>query len=136
MGKTHLATVLGYAACLKGFNVRFATAIEVVNTLVAAERSGRLKQALEGCRKPAVLVVDELGYLPLSRQGLHGLFQLINALYELRSEILTTNKDFANWDELFADENVAVPIVDRVIHHSHVYMLGGESHRLTQKLTN
>lgn len=70
------------------------------------------------------------------RQGIYNLFQLINGLYEYRSVILTTNKDFTNWGEFFRDENVAVPIVDRLIHHSRVFMLGGESYRLKQKLGN
>jgi len=81
-------------------------------------------------------LVDELGYLPMNRQGTYNLFQLINSLYEFRSVILTTNKDFTNWGEFLREDNVAVPIVDRLIHHSHVFMLGGESYRLKQKLAN
>ena len=69
----------------------------------------------------------------MNRQSMYNLFQLINSLYEYRSIILTTNKDFTNWGEFFADDNVAVPIVDRLIHHSHIFMLGGESYRLKQK---
>jgi hypothetical protein len=73
-------------------------------------------------------------YLPMNKQGMHNLFQLINAMYEYRSIILTTNKEFTHWGEFFFDGNVAVPIVDRIIHHSHIFMLGGESYRLKSKL--
>ena len=81
-------------------------------------------------------IIAELGYLPMARQGIYNLFQLFTGLYEYRSVILTTNKDFTSWGEFFRDDNVAVPIVDRLIHHSHVFMLGGESYRLKQKLGN
>ena len=80
-----------------------------------------------------VLIVDELGYLPMTSQGRFNLFQLVNALYEYRSIILTTNKDFTDWGEFFHHDNVAIPIIDRVIHHSNIFMLGGESYRLRQK---
>lgn len=79
------------------------------------------------------LVIDKLGYLPMSLQARYALFQLINRLYEHRSLIITTNKDFTSWGEFFHDDNVAVPIVGRIIHQSHLYLLGGESYRLKQK---
>ena len=72
------------------------------------------------------MIIDELGYLPMSKQSHHNLFQLINTLYEYRSIILTTNKELTQWGEFFMDENVAVPIVDRLIHHAKIDMLGGE----------
>ena len=75
------------------------------------------------------------GYLPMNNQDMHNLFQLINAMYEYRSIILTTNKEFTHWRDFFFDDNVAVPIVDRIIHHSHIFMLGGESYRLKSKLS-
>jgi DNA replication protein DnaC len=81
-----------------------------------------------------VRIIDELGYLPMTRQVRYNLFQLINSLYEYRSVILTTNKDFTDWGEFFQNDNVAVPIVDRIIRHSHIFMLCGESYRLKQKL--
>jgi DNA replication protein DnaC len=74
--------------------------------------------------------------LPMKKQGMHNLFQLINAMYEYRSILLTTNKTFTHWGEFFFDDNVAVPIVDRIIHHSHIFTLGGESYRLKSKLNN
>ena len=107
-----------------------------MEALEVAELKGDLKKKNTSLAKFDLLVIDELGYLPISKQGSHNLFQPINALYEYRSIILTTNKDFTNWGEFFIDDNVAVPIVDRLIHHSHIFMLGGESYRLKQKLTN
>ena len=136
VGKTHLAIGIAHKAIEAGYKALFTTALTLVETLELAEMKGELKRKITSLQKYDVLLIDELGYLPVNRQGLHNLFQLINALYEFRSVILTTNKDFTNWGEFFADDNVAVPIVDRLIHHSNVYMLGGESYRLKQKLAN
>lgn len=136
VGKTHLAIGIALKAIEAGYKVLFTTALALVETLELAEMKGELKKKIASLQKYDVLLIDELGYLPLSRQGLHNLFQLINGLYELRSVILTTHKDFTAWGDFFADDNVAVPIVDRLIHHSYVYMLGGESYRLKQKLAN
>jgi DNA replication protein DnaC len=136
VGKTHLAVAIAHKAIEAGYKVLFTTALALVETLELAEMKGELKRKITSLQKYDALLIDELGYLPVNRQGLHNLFQLINALYEFRSVILTTNKDFTNWGEFFADDNVAVPIVDRIIHHSNVYMLGGESYRLKQKLAN
>ena len=133
VGKTHLATGIGIKAIDAGYKVLFTTALALVEALELAELKGELKKRINTYLKFDVLVIDELGYLPMNRQGMYNLFQLINSLYEFRSIILTTNKDFTNWGDFFADDNVAVPIVDRLIHHSHIFMLGGESYRLKQK---
>ena len=119
-----------------GYKVLFTTALTLVETLEIAELKGELKKKIASLIKFDLLVVDELSYLPMNRQGTYNLFQLINGLYEFRSVILTTNKDFTNWGEFLREDNVAVPIVDRLIHHSQVFMLGGESYRLKQKLAN
>lgn len=133
VGKTHLATGIGIKAIDVGYKVLFITALALVEALELAELKGELKKRINTYLKFDLLIIDELGYLPMNRQGMYNLFQLINSLYEFRSIILTTNKDFTNWGEFFADDNVAVPIVDRLIHHSHIFMLGGESYRLKQK---
>ena len=133
VGKTHLAMGIGLKAIDAGYKVLFTTALALVETLEIAELKGELKKRITAYLKFDVLIIDELGYLPMNRQSMYNLFQLINSLYEYRSIILTTNKDFTNWGEFFADDNVAVPIVDRLIHHSHIFMLGGESYRLKQK---
>lgn len=133
VGKTHLAIGLGQRAIQSGYKVLFKTALELVELLELAELRGELKQKLTQLSKYDLLIIDELGYLPMTKQSNHNLFQLISTLYEYRSIILTTNKEFTQWGEFFLDENVAVPIVDRLIHHSRIFMLGGESYRLRQK---
>jgi len=134
VGKTHLAISLGLSAIEAGYKANFYTALDLVEILEIAELKGELKKKINQLVKVDLLIIDELGYLPISKQSLHNLFQLINVLYEYRSVILTTNKDFTQWGEFFQDGNVAVPIVDRLIHHSHIFMLGGESYRLKTKL--
>ncbi|WP_295406526.1 ATP-binding protein [uncultured Thiocystis sp.] len=131
-----MAIGLGLNALEAGDKALFTTALALVETLELAELKGELKKKIASLLKFDLLIIDELGDLPMNRQGLYNLFQLINGLDEYRSVILTTNQDFTNWGEFFREENVAVPIVDRLIHHSHVFMLGGESDRLKQKLGN
>lgn len=135
VGKTHLAIGLGIKAVDAGYKVLFSTALALSEQLELAELKGELKKKISLLCKYDLIIIDELGYLPMNKQNNYNLFQLINALYEYRSVILTTNKDFTNWGEFFIDENVAVPIIDRLIHHSKIFMLGGESYRLKQKLT-
>jgi DNA replication protein DnaC len=135
VGKTHLAIGIGLKAVEAGYRVLFRNALELVEELELAEMKGELKKRIAQLAKYDLLVIDELGYLPMTRQARFNLFQLINNLYEYRSIILTTNKDFTSWGEFFHDDNVAVPIIDRVIHHSHIFMLGGESYRLKHKAT-
>lgn len=135
VGKTHLATGISVKAIEAGYRVLFVTALELIEMLEIAEIRGELKKKITLLAKNDVLVIDELGYLPMSKQGMYNLFQLVNAMYEHRSLIITTNKDFTSWHEFFFDDNVAVPIVDRIIHHSKIFMLGGDSYRLKQKLT-
>jgi len=134
VGKTHLAIGLGHQAIEAGYKVLFMTALALVETLELAELKGELKKKISSLLKFDLLIIDELGYLPMNKHGVYNLFQLINSLYEYRSVIITTNKDFTAWGEFFHGDNVAVPIVDRLIHHSHLFMLGGESYRLKQKL--
>lgn len=136
VGKTHLAIGIGLKAIDAGYKVYFNTALGLIETLELAELKGELKKKINQLIKFDVMVIDELGYLPMNKHGMHNLFQLVNALYEYRSIILTTNKEFTNWNEFFVDDNVAVPIVDRLIHHSHIFMLGGESYRLKTKLNH
>jgi|SRR5690554_6712704 len=135
VGKTHLAIGIGHEAIQAGYKVLFRNALTLVEELELAEMKGELKKRLTQLSKYDLIIIDELGYLPMSRQSRYNLFQLINSLYEYRSIILTTNKDFTSWGEFFHDDNVAVPIIDRIIHHSHIFMLGGESYRLKEKVS-
>lgn len=133
VGKTHLAIGISQEAINAGYKVIFTTALSLVEKLEMAELKGGLKKQITALQKFDLLIIDELGYLPMKRQAQYNLFQLVNALYEYRSVIITTNKDFSAWGEFFGDDTVAVPIVDRLIHHSHIFMLGGESYRLRHK---
>lgn len=136
VGKTHLAIAIGDKALDKGYKVWFTTALTLIELLEVAEMKGELKKKINQLLKFDLLIIDEMGYLPMNKAGMYNMFQLINAMYEYRSLIITTNKDFTNWGEFFFDDNVAVPVVDRIIHHSHIFMLGGESYRLKSKLSH
>lgn len=134
VGKTHLATGISVKAIDAGYRVSFSSVQTLMEQLDLAEKKGELKKKIGALLKNDLIVIDELGYLPMNRSSMYNLFQLINAVYEYRSLIVTTNKDFTNWGEFFFDDNVAVPVVDRIIHHSHIFMMGGESYRLKEKL--
>jgi len=135
LGKTHLATALGYAACLKGYSVRFATAVEVINALAAAQRGGRLKQALESYRKPALLILDELGYLPIDKTGADLLFQIISQRYEQGATLITSNRAFKHWAEIFNnDATLTSALLDRLLHHAETVLIEGQSYRMKDRI--
>jgi DNA replication protein DnaC len=135
LGKTHLATALGYAACLKGHSVRFATAVEVINTLAAAQRGGRLKQALDSYRKPALLILDELGYLPIDKTGADLLFQIISLRYEHGATVITSNRVFKHWAEIFNnDATLTSALLDRLLHHAETIVIEGQSYRMKDRI--
>jgi DNA replication protein DnaC len=134
VGKTHLATAVGVKAVERGYKVFFTTALTLVESLDLAEARGELKKQINRLLKFDLVIVDELGYLPLTRKSVFNFFQFINALYEYRSIALTTNKEFTSWGEFFVNDNLAVPIVDRLIHRSHIFIMGGESYRLKDKM--
>ncbi len=136
MGKTHLGISIANKAIDAGYKVWFTSALELIELLEIAEIKGELKKKITALCKFELIIIDEPGYLPLNKQGMFNLFQFINTLYEYRSVIITTNKDFTSWNDFFIDENVAVPVIDRLIHHSHLFMMGGESYRLKNKLNH
>ena len=137
LGKTHLATALGYAACLAGYSVRFATAVEVINTLAAAQRGGRLKQALDGYRKPALLILDELGYLPIDKTGADLLFQIISLRYEHGATVITSNRVFKHWAEIFNhDATLTSALLDRLLHHAETIVIEGQSYRMKDRIAS
>lgn len=130
LGKTHLATAIGYAAALAGSHVLFANAIDVVNRLHTAVATHTLPAALRHYTKPDLLILDELGYLPLDQHGGDLLFQVVSARYERGSIILTTNKVPAEWPATFNNDSaLASAILDRLTHHCHTFVLQGESYR-------
>lgn len=130
LGKTHLATALGEAACRKGFSVLFTTAIDAVNQLGAALSDGSFIRRLKTYTQPQVLVLDELGYLPVDKQGADLLFQIISHRYERGAIVLTTNRAFKHWGEIFNDSTVAAAVVDRLAHHSDAIVIEGPSFRV------
>jgi len=134
VGKTHLCTALGHAACLKGYSVLFASAIDIINTLNAAQNVGRLKDELKKYLRPAVLIVDELGCLPIDKKGADLLFQVISQRYECGSIILTTNKPFAKWAEIFNnDSTLTSAVLDRLLHHAEAVAIEGRSYRMKEQ---
>ena len=135
LGKTHLASALGYAACLQGHLVLFTTAINMINTLSAAQAEHRLKTELKKYIVPSLLVLDEVGYLPIDKQGADLLFQVISARYECGSIVLTTNKAFKQWSSIFNnDSTLTSAVLDRLLHHAEPVMIEGASYRMKEQV--
>lgn len=135
LGKTHLSTALAYQACLKGHSVLFASAIDIINTLAAAQSAGRFKADLKKYLKPSILLIDELGYLPVDKKGADLLFQVISQRYERGSIILTTNKQFKKWPEIFSnDATLTSAVLDRLLHHAETAFIEGKSYRMKGKI--
>ena len=129
-GKSHLATALGVAAVKAGKSVYRATLAELVEALAKAEREGRLVEKIRFYARASLLVVDEIGYLPITQGGANLFFQLVNARYEKGAMILTSNRGFAEWGEVFGDPVVATALLDRLLHHAVVVQIEGASYRL------
>jgi DNA replication protein DnaC len=133
LGKTHLASALGYQACLKGHTVLFASAIDTINNLIAARHGGALKQELKKYLRPSLLILDELGYLPIDKTGADLLFQIISERYERGSIILTTNRVFKDWPEIFNnDSTLTSALLDRLLHHTEAVVIEGKSYRMKE----
>jgi len=132
-GKTHLATGLGIRACQAGHRVAFATAAEWVARLGEAHAQGRLHQELTRLGRVPLLIIDEVGYIPFDGEAANLFFQLISARYERASVIVTSNKPFGRWGEVFGDPVVAAAMIDRLVHHADVVNLKGDSYRLKDR---
>jgi DNA replication protein DnaC len=133
VGKTHLAIALGRAAIETGHSVLFVTATALIAQLAKAHAEGRLAEQLAFYAKPKLLVIDELGYLPLERASAHVFFQLVTRRYERGSILLTTNQPVTEWGHVFGDEMIAAAVLDRLLHHSHTLVIHGDSYRLKQQ---
>ena len=133
VGKTHLAIALGRAAVEAGHSALFVTATALLTALSRAQLEGKLAEQIAFYAKPKLLVVDELGYLPLEKQTAHLFFQLVSRRYERGSMLITTNQTITQWGHVFGDEMIAAAVLDRVLHHSHVLVIQGDSFRLRQK---
>ncbi len=133
-GKTHLATAIALKACQVGRRVRFFTAASLANLLLERNNKGTLNSFLENLRRVELIVVDEIGFVPLHKDAAELLFQVISDCYERRSLIITSNLEFSQWNTVFGDNRLTAALIDRLIHHSHIVIFSGESYRLTQSM--
>ncbi|MCH5463521.1 ATP-binding protein [Lactobacillus sp. LC28-10] len=130
VGKTHLAISVGVAACQQGMRTLFINCHELLLRLHAAYEKGRLEQSINRYARYDLLIIDELGYLPVDHDEANLLFQLINARYEHASTIITSNSELSAWVEIFQNPTVTAAILDRIVHHSHIIKITGKSYRL------
>lgn len=133
-GKTHLATAIALKACQEGRSVRFFTAASLANILLEKNAKGQLNGFLAGLKKVELIVIDEVGFVPLHKDAAELLFQVISDCYERKSMIITSNLEFSQWNTVFGDNRLTAALVDRLIHHSHIVIFSGESYRLTQSM--
>ena len=133
VGKTHLAIALGREAIRAGYSVLFVAAPALVAALAKGHAEGRLDERLAFYAKPKLLIIDELGYLPFDPNAAHLFFQLVSRRYERGSLLITSNRSVGEWGEVFGDAVVATAILDRLLHHSHVVTIRGDSYRLREK---
>lgn len=130
VGKSHLSVALAHTACMRGYPVLFTTAIDIVNTLSAAQATGTLKRAMNRYLRPAIVLIDELGYLPIDKTGADLLFQIISGRYERGSTLITSNKVYKRWAEIFNnDSTLTSALLDRLLHHAETILIEGPSYR-------
>ncbi len=135
LGKTHLATALGHHACLKGKRVLFTHTVDAINSLIVAQKAGRLKLELRKYLKPELLILDELGYLPIDKTGADLLFQIISGRYEVGSTVITSNRAFKDWPEIFNnDSTLTSALLDRLLHHAQTVVIEGKSYRMKDQI--
>ena len=133
-GKSHLLTALGYTAAERGYSVRHTRVVDMINHLTAAQIKGVLGNTLRAYVRPSLLLLDELGYLPIDKRGADLLFQVVAARYETGSIVLTTNRPFREWGTLFdMDNTLATALIDRLMHHGEAIVIQGDSYRMRGK---
>lgn len=135
VGKTHLAVALAVTACRAGYSVYFTSLDDMVRQLRTADELGRLNRKMRAYTRPAILVIDEVGYLPLDHTDANLVFQVISKRYENGPVILTSNKSFSEWGRVFCDDVLATAILDRLLHHCEVISINGPSYRLKDRLS-
>jgi DNA replication protein DnaC len=129
-GKSHLLNALGYTACEKGISVRWTRVVDMINVLTTAQINGTLEQKLKEYTRPQLLLLDELGYLPIDKRGADLMFQVVATRYESGSIVITTNRKFREWGNTFdVDNTVATAIIDRLMHHGQALVIDGDSYR-------
>jgi DNA replication protein DnaC len=132
-GKTHLLTALGYTACEKAISVRFTRVIDMINVLTTAQINGTLEKKLREYTRPELLLLDELGYLPIDKRGADLMFQVVAARYESGSIVITTNRIFREWGKIFdVDNTLATAMIDRLMHHGEALVIQGKSFRTNE----
>lgn len=132
VGKTHLAISLAITAAEPGRRVSYVTLADLITTLEEAQQAGHLTRRLRTLVFPSLMVIDEIGYLPISRTGAQLLFQLMSRRYEQAATVLTSNKGFEEWGEIFGDDTMAAALIDRLLHHCHIVNIRGNSYRMRQ----
>jgi DNA replication protein DnaC len=133
-GKSHLLTALGYTAAERGYTVRHTRVVDMINHLTTAQINGTLSKTLGSYVRPGLLLLDELGYLPIDKRGADLLFQVVAARYEIGSIVITTNRTFKEWGTLFDEDNtLATALIDRLMHHGEAIVIQGDSYRMKDK---
>jgi DNA replication protein DnaC len=133
VGKSHIAVALGREAVQRGYSVLFTSAMALITDLTKAQAEGRLEEKLTRYAKPKLLIIDEFGYLPLEPHAAHLFFALVSRRYERGSNLVTSNRSVSEWGIVLNDQVVATAILDRLLHHSHVLTIRGDSYRLREK---
>jgi DNA replication protein DnaC len=133
-GKTHLAIALGIKACIARYRVLFMTCADLVDYLYAGLADMSVAAKLEALARLHLLIIDEIGYMPVDKQGANLFFQLVSRRYEHGSIIITTNLPFDQWDTVFGDEVISSAIIDRLVHHCHIFQITGNSYRMKDRL--
>lgn len=133
-GKTHLATAIALRACQSGKHTRFFTAASLANILLERNQRGTLNNFLSSLKRVELMVIDEIGFVPLHKEAAELLFQVVSDCYERKSLIITSNLEFSQWNSVFGDNRLTAALVDRLIHHSHILIFSGDSYRLSQSM--
>ena len=133
-GKTHLATAISMKACQEWHSVRFFTAASLANLLLERNTKGTLNSFLTSLKKTELIVIDELGFVPLHKDAAQLIFQVISECYERKSLIITSNLEFSGWNTVLGDNRLTAALIDRLVHHSHIVIFSGESYRLRQSM--
>jgi len=135
LGKSHLAAAIGLKTCQKRIPTLFTTAVDVINDLTAARETGQLKNTLKKYIKPRLLILDELGYLPIDKIGADLLFTIISKRYETSSTIITSNRAYKDWAEIFNNDSILTSVLlDRVLHHAETVLIEGKSYRMKNEI--
>ena len=135
-GKSHLVTALGRKACRNGYEVRFYRVADLIDVLEKSWTEGRFQQLRNKFKGVDMIILDEMGYVPFSKEGAELLFQLISDWYEQKSLLITSNLEFSQWNKVFIDARLTAALVDRVIHHAHILSFTGDSYRVKHALSN